>query len=131
MRTARRVHSRPFPSRRTTGLEPAQGIEQAPASRVEMPSLLPSEYPPRRGRLTDFNARRLGPYAASGCHPAVGIAVATAFPQVRARKGRQGLSCNRQGDVGTTQHLRRVTYAWVQDHLIGKTRIRTSGTVSD
>ena len=28
------VHSRPIPSLRTTGLEPAQGVLQAPASRV-------------------------------------------------------------------------------------------------
>ena len=53
----------------TPGLEPAQGVEQAPASRVEMPSLLPSEHPPSRGRYTDCNARRLRPYAARGCHP--------------------------------------------------------------
>ena len=72
----------------TTGLEPAQGIVQAPASRVEMPSLHPSAHPPRRGRFTDCNARRLRPPATSGCHPAVGIAVATAFPPVRACRGR-------------------------------------------
>jgi hypothetical protein len=72
----------------TTGLEPAQGVEQAPASRVEMPSLLPSAHPPSRGRYTDCNARRLRPYVTSGCHPAVGIAVATAFPPVRTRRRR-------------------------------------------
>src|SRR5713101_734399 len=32
--TARRVHSRPLPSLRTTGLAPAQGVLQVPASRV-------------------------------------------------------------------------------------------------
>ena len=87
MRTARRVHSRPCPSLQTTGLEPAQGVVQAPASRVEMPSLLPSAHPPSRGRYTDCNARRLRPYVTSGCHPAVGIAVATAFPPGQGSQG--------------------------------------------
>jgi hypothetical protein len=84
-----------------------------------MPSWLPSEHPPSGARSTDLNARRLGPYAARCCHPAAGVAGATAVPQVRACRGRQGPSCTRQGGVGIAQKLRRVTYAWLQDHLIG------------
>src|SRR5215510_9332332 len=46
-------------------------------------------------------------------------AVATAVPHGRARRGLQGPSCKRQGGGGSAQKLRRVTYVWLQDHLIG------------
>src|SRR6266545_5343272 len=115
VRTARRVHSCPLPSLRTTDLEPAQGVLQAPASRVaqrcshcsrasilQVVDGLPTSTPDGSGPMPQAVVIPLG-----------GVAVATAFPQVRARRGLQGPSCTRQGGVGTAQKRRRMSYVWL------------------
>ena len=53
------VHSRPMPSLRTTSLEPAQGVLQAPASRVAQMRVLRSPLLSHRSGLAGGGKDRL------------------------------------------------------------------------
>ena len=79
---------------------------------------------PERTSSTSWTVYRLQRQTAQAlCHERLssccGDCGRRCFPTSQGLQGTVRLSCHPQDDVGTTPQLRRVTYAWVQDHLIG------------